>query len=410
MIGVLADDLTGAAELAGIAVRRGLEAVLVRGTARRCAAGAVCVDTDTRSRSPGDAAACVAAAARALREAGAIRIYKKVDSVLRGPVLAEVEAVRRELGASRVLLLPANPSRQRVIRGGHYFVAGTPLHETEFARDPEHPRRSSDVRDLLGRLPGVRVAVAGVSDPLPAAQVLVAEATSPADVKDWATRWRPEILAAGGADFFEALLDRWDSETRVGGPARNPTRAGQASGSLRPGHSAGLAPRRLLWVSGTASPAAAAWIHRLAENGIAVVRLLEFVNGGSPPGGVDTNRAIEQCAAGLEQRGAVVLCLGNPGGAVSLPESSLWVMRLAEAAGEVMRRAKPDLVFADGGATAARLLERLGWECLRVTREWAPGVVELAGGPEANLPVVVKPGSYPWPEEVARLWSMCGGG
>jgi len=85
-------------------------------------------------------------------------------------------------------------------------------------------------------------------------------------------------------------------------------------------------------------------------------------------------------------------------------------MRLAEAAGEVMRRAKPDLVFADGGATAARLLERLGCECLRVTREWAPGVVELAGGPEANLPVVVKPGSYPWPEEVARLWSMCGGG
>lgn len=410
MIGVLADDLTGAAELAGIAVRRGIEAVLVRDTSRRCATGVVCVDTDTRSRAPVDAAACAAAAVQVLRSAGARQWYKKVDSVLRGPVLAEVEAVRRALGATRVLLLPANPSRQRVIREGHYFIAGTPLHESEFARDPEHPRWSSEVRELLGMFGGVTVALAKHSDPLPAAQVVVGEAATLADLKGWAARWEPDMLAAGGADFFEALLERWGPEVREGGRAPNQTGTGQGSGLPCPEPSAGLAPRRLLWVSGTASPAATTWIHRLAEDAIAVVRLLEFPSGGAGAGGADTDSVIEQCLAGLERRGGAVLCLGSSGGAVSLPEGSLWVRRLAEVAGEVVQRARPDLVLVDGGATAARLLERLGWSCLRVTREWAPGVVELVGGPEGNPPVVVKPGSYPWPEEIARLWSMCGRG
>lgn len=82
----------------------------------------------------------MARAACGLRHLRARWIYNKTDSVLRGNVTHEVEAVIQALGLDGVLLVPANPSLGRTIEGGRYFVRGRPLHETEFARDPRHQR------------------------------------------------------------------------------------------------------------------------------------------------------------------------------------------------------------------------------------------------------------------------------
>src|SRR5262249_52507266 len=110
----------------------------------------VCLDTDSRSCSANEAAARVTRAADQLRAAGAEWIYKKVDSVLRGNVLAEIEAIRVRCESARVLLAPANPSLGRTIRNGRYFIRGIPLDETDFRLDPEYPRASSLVGELLG--------------------------------------------------------------------------------------------------------------------------------------------------------------------------------------------------------------------------------------------------------------------
>src|SRR5439155_13896885 len=77
-------------------------------------------------------------------------IYKKVDSVLRGHLLVELEAMMDQLGLNRALLVPANPSLERVVRNGQYFVRGKPIHETDFRLDPEYPRYTSSVGELLG--------------------------------------------------------------------------------------------------------------------------------------------------------------------------------------------------------------------------------------------------------------------
>ena len=149
MIGVIADDLTGAAELGAVGLRHGLSAEIVRSGEPSGRADLVCVDTDSRSCEPAAAAKRAAVAAKMLRAAGATWIYKKVDSVLRGQVTAEVEAVMKQLQLDRALLLPANPSLGRTIHDGQYFVQGKPIHKTEFARDPEYPRRWSQVVRLL---------------------------------------------------------------------------------------------------------------------------------------------------------------------------------------------------------------------------------------------------------------------
>src|SRR5262249_7676529 len=149
MIGVIADDLTGAAEIGGIGLRHGLKAEVILQGECDGEADLVCVDTDSRSCTAKEAARRAAAAARKLRKAGAVWIYKKVDSVLRGNVLAEVSAIRQALGLHAALLVPANPRFGRVIREGRYFVKGKPIDQTDFARDPEYPRRSSSVLKML---------------------------------------------------------------------------------------------------------------------------------------------------------------------------------------------------------------------------------------------------------------------
>ena len=102
MIGVIADDISGAAEIAGVGLRLGLSAEVLEKGRPSGKADLVCIDTDSRCCSASEAARRAAAAAKVLRRAGAKWIYKKVDSVLRGPVAAEIQAIRKELGLKKI--------------------------------------------------------------------------------------------------------------------------------------------------------------------------------------------------------------------------------------------------------------------------------------------------------------------
>ena len=399
MVIVIADDLTGAAELGGIAVRHGLDSLVLRKVANSLGpARVICFDTDTRNHPPPEAAAHVADVTRYLRNAGAARFYKKVDSVLRGPVLAELEAIRRALELPRVLLLPANPSRGRIIRDGQYWLHDVPLHHSEFARDPEHPRETSDVVALLGTQPGVRVTLVKGSDPLPPEGVILAEAASEADVKQWAERWQPDTLAAGGADFFDALLQRWTTELQPGQRQRN-TIVRPAAEPLAHAPQAGQPARNtLLLVSGTASPMAAARIRELSQAGTIVLSLSKNRALRRSTDGAEELRQLDLCVTALHEHGRAVLCLGRPRTKKASKTAASRVQSLAALAAGVLQRCAPDRVLVEGGATAARLVEQLGWSRLHVLREWAPGVVELTAEHTAKPALIIKPGSYPWPD------------
>jgi uncharacterized protein YgbK (DUF1537 family) len=100
-----------------------------------------------------------------------------------------------------------------------------------------------------------------------------------------------------------------------------------------------------------------------------------------------------------------MLCLGEPARAASLGDQpSVWLDLLARAARVVCERETPDLVLVEGGATAAALLDEFPWDRWRIQKEWAPGVVELCGPDGSRPALVLKPGSYPWPEAIRRLW------
>jgi uncharacterized protein YgbK (DUF1537 family) len=127
---IIADDLSGAADCAIGFTRAGHRVVVMLDAVREQRdpdADTTAIDTDTRRLTPAQAAARTADAFRALRDPQH-RLYKKIDSTLRGNWAAEVAALQRDAGLA--IVAPAFPATGRVLRGGRVFVHGTPLEQT----------------------------------------------------------------------------------------------------------------------------------------------------------------------------------------------------------------------------------------------------------------------------------------
>jgi D-threonate/D-erythronate kinase len=371
---VLADDLTGAAELAAVGHDFGLPAGVATGRARSRRASLLLVrDTDTRLAAANEAARTVARAAGRLPRGA--WIYKKVDSVLRGNVLAEVEALARQARRSRVLLVPANPGMGRTICDGAYFVHGVPIHRTAFAHDPHHPATSPRVMDRLGAPRSFPVHILRPGSALPAVGVLVGEVRTPRDLAHWARRVDGATLPAGGAEFFAAWL-------RTLGHVRHPPRS-------RPGLEAPV-----LVVSGTTAPAGRKNFLRLGSP--------EFPRASrSPNGRLSVPAAalrgwIDRLAGDLATRGLAVALA--PDAIDARPGARDEIRRIFAALVRHLHARHAFVQIAvEGGATAAAVVQALGWSELTVAGAWAPGIVTLQPARAPRCRLTIKPGSYPWP-------------
>jgi D-threonate/D-erythronate kinase len=386
MIGVIADDLTGAAELGAVGLRHGFSAEVVANGKPSGEADLVCVDTDSRGRTPREAARRVTAAVKLLQKAGAEWIYKKVDSVLRGQVAPEIEAMMKQLGFERALLAPANPSLGRTIRDGKYFIRGKLIHKTEFARDPQFPRTSARVLELLDMPQVFSICVAGLKDPMPASGIIMAEASSPPDVREWAKRRTPGLLLAGGAEFFDALL----AEGRPGNTS--PPEYIPTTGSVRD-----------FFISGSSTAVARKFATAARRQKTPVFSLPQELAWGTDLQPEVAEAIAQRIAVAFDAHRRVLLTVGLPPVRDTLLSTPLsgHVVRIAEA---VLRRVNVGRVWAEGGATAAELVWRMGWSRLKVMRELAPGVATLALTGEKDMLLTIKPGSYAWPEQ----WTKSG--
>jgi uncharacterized protein YgbK (DUF1537 family) len=381
MIGVIADDLTGAAELGAVGLRHGLSAEVITNGQPSGEADLVCVDTDSRAQNAEEAAQRVTAAVKMLQAAGAEWIYKKVDSILRGQVTAEIEAMMKQLGFERALLAPANPSLGRTIRDGKYFIRGKLIHKTEFARDPQYPRNSARVLELLKPSQLFSVSVGELQSALPESGIILAEASSVQDIRQWADRRMPEMVLAGGAEFFGALL-------AAAGLEKSPPPLEAIAG--------GVAEREF-FVSGSSTAVARKFATAARRGKTPVFSLpLELAWGAEllP----EVSRTIGQrIVSAFESHPRVVLTVGLPPVRNELVSRGLsgHVVQIAESA---LRQLEVGRVYAEGGATAAELVWRMGWSRMKVMRELAPGVATLAVAGEKSILLTIKPGSYAWPE------------
>jgi len=370
---VLADDLTGAAEIAGIARRHGLPTRLARGSIQHAAPGVNVIDTDSRLLSAAEAAAAVVRAAEPLRRQRFDLIYKKTDSVLRGPVVAEVEALAAVFNRPAVLLVPQNPSRGRTIVGGEYLIDGLPLHTTPFANDPDHPARTSIVSKLVGTPARGAARCADPPAAVSSAGLTIGAADCDSHMAHWAAQAvLPAVLPAGGADFFEAILRQFGLAARREFPLT-------------------LAGGRRLFVCGSASAYSATLAARARDEGIPLCPM--------PDDLTDIKAWRDSIALALRASGRALVNIQrpldrSPGASERLQNA------LANVVADVLSRESVDHVFMEGGATASAVCRAMGWRAFEVADELAPGVVCMRVQAAAGQHVVVKPGSYAWPDAV----------
>lgn len=178
LFGAIADDFTGATDLAGILARSGVKVSLRIGVPNS-------LPTDTapfeiialkcRTAPVDDAIAECCEALSWLQSAGATRFFWKYcstfDSTAKGNIGAVAEALMADLKAEQTIYCPAFPENGRSIYMGNLFVGQQLLAESPMKDHPLTPMRDSNLVRLL--TPQVSRAV-GLADHLVVAKGAVA--------------------------------------------------------------------------------------------------------------------------------------------------------------------------------------------------------------------------------------------
>ena len=203
---VIADDLTGAAELAGIGLQSGLNVEIRNEFSGYSAADLLVLNTSSRILKKDTAFVQVRKATEYAITLNPRWIFKKTDSVLRGNILPEIKAILDVTGLKRSLLIPANPGLNRTIIARKYFINDTEIMETSFAQDPDYPCASSDVIQLLGEYENLTTMYLKEKETLPMTGVIIGEIKDKKSIKYWAEQVSSKDVPAGAAEFFSMLL------------------------------------------------------------------------------------------------------------------------------------------------------------------------------------------------------------
>ena len=377
---VIADDITGAAEIAGIAHRFGLATRMVVASgdtwqlADDNAADIVVIATDTRSMTKSEAVAETVAVARQIRMADDQPVvFKKTDSALRGHVAAELYALMDELHLTQALYMPANPSKGRIIKDGIYYIDGVEIAHTDFSFDPEFPARSSVVEEVITGL--------GTSKEKKDHRILFADAASADDIRQLVADADNNTILAGAADLFTTMLEQHATTlkqhtTCVPLPLKE-GRGGSSSGSS------------LILCGSTQS--------KPLDIGIAVYDMPTALYD-SRADSDDYHTLVENwtrtISEGYTANGSAILTFGSNTHRTGKASAVYLRNTMAAVAESLIATRRPDKLIIEGGATAFCLLRRLGWTDFQVTGELAPGVVAMRAA--NGTAVVMKPGSYSW--------------
>lgn len=158
-LGCVADDYTGASDLANTLTKAGLRTIQTIGVpeAGRTLPEADAVVVALKSRSiPADQAVARSREAEGwLRARGAAHVMFKVcstfDSTDAGNIGPVMDALRADAGETVALVTPAFPETGRSVYQGNLFVGAVPLNESPLKDHPLNPMRDANLVRVLGR-------------------------------------------------------------------------------------------------------------------------------------------------------------------------------------------------------------------------------------------------------------------
>jgi uncharacterized protein YgbK (DUF1537 family) len=366
MITVLADDITGAAEIAGICLRFGLNVVFDFAFNLDAKIGQVpsadvwIIASDTRSMSEKSAIDTVQRIAGFLKAQGIAQIYKKVDSALRGHIIAETKVLLEILAYKQALLLPANPEMGRIIRDGIYYINNIPLNETAFANDPDFPATSAIVSEILNVKTGHAPSL-----PSQPEKFITPDCISVDDFNKYVQKINMETLLVGGSAFFE----KYCTNLVCRDEACPVSTIGNAN---------------ILMVCGST--------HENSKKFIQETQAFDVIE--------IPQHELEQWSAKdifADKKRVLITVKNDTTNPISPKKIKCSLARITK---ELLENYPIKELFIEGGATAYACLQACGIASLVPVEEYSRGVVRMEIPDREKLHITIKPGSYQWPKKL----------
>lgn len=380
MISVIADDLTGAAEVAGLALSFGLRVTVLVDCVRDVDVDVLVIATNMRSSNREDAETVSAKITQALLGLRCKFIYKKTDSVLRGHIGAELKAQMRSENKPTALLVPANPTHNRTIQHGIYYVDGVELGQTAFGPESGSEWNPSSVTCRLKSQGIEDVQSVDLGDSINAPGIYIGNVASADDLNNWASTVQDQWVPAGGADFFAALLvaQGFDYTTAEGS-----TQCYEAASDT-------------LLVCGSRYPESREFVEKARGAGTACASMPDSLYYASAIDELQVSGWAQQVIEKLVAGGPVIV-----GAFQKKSDSGLDGHLVAKATGMMVEQVNAAgairHLMLEGGATAQAVIAQLALDELSPRTSLAPGVTQFVVKNCDGLCITMKPGSYAWP-------------
>ncbi len=333
------------------------------------------VNSDSRFLTKLEAYERVRGIAQAIGQRASGRLYKKIDSTLRGNIAEEVAAVMDGAGFSRALVCPAAPRNGRTVVDGLCLVNQKPINSGIVARDHFTPVDDACLASHFeSKFPGLIApislkelrkganALAETVERLSAQgkKIFTADAESIEDLALLATLAElPGLLCVGSSGLAEALANHKGAgraETSPQGIQKVPT-------------------EKAVFFVGSVTPTSAAQCAFLAASG-SVQRIVVDGRSAADEPAKEMARILAEAEALPDA--ALLFHTSSVKKGVSAEHARLMGTRISQFMGElaleVARRRSVDFLFAMGGDTAARIVSSLGADYIDFTDEILPGL------------------------------------
>lgn len=389
LVGIVADDITGACDAAAQFQRAGARTALILDDgdgALPTGWDVIAVTTESRHALPTIAAARTRAAVERLRDAGAERLYIKIDSTLRGAPGGIVEAAAMAFGVPYALVTPAFPEQGRTVLGGWVRRDDTAivdgmvrLAETAIASIGHIPLRA--IRSSMTAIaisPGLLV---------DSVALLLADAERDDDLwtlAEYAASTELSLVA-GSAGLARYIAPFWCWETANADDD-------DEAWAERDGP--------VLVAVGTRNPMTQAQLAYLREaDDVCVVDVMQD----------DVDVALPAIRRALDRNPVVVVALAVP---QTVAVANAGLDGLARIVVEAAVERGDDLrgLVTTGGATTLAICTAAGAHLLRLVDEVLPGIPcsVMTDGQLVDVPIITKSGGFGQPDAlaVACIWLM----
>jgi uncharacterized protein YgbK (DUF1537 family) len=416
-LGCIADDLTGATDLALMLAREGLRTIQTIGVPRAdldlSDADAVVVALKSRTVPAQEAIDQSLNAAETLRKAGAPHLFFKYcstfDSRDAGNIGPVSDALLAFTGSAFTLACPAFPANGRTVYKGHLFVNGVPLHESSMKDHPLTPMRDSNLVRVLQRQTKLSVGLVSYED-VDAGPDVIRSAFE----REKAAGHRIVIVDALNDTHLRAIgfaaadypLITGGSGVAMGLPAAYR----QTEGSRAPSSTDFDAPAgHSIILAGSCSSATRGQVKAALDAGLPALRLdvLELASGA-----MTAQTALDWLKTQSMNGPTLIYSTATPD-EVQMAQSRLGRMNAGEIVESTLAeiaKALPGLGFTRlivaGGETSGAVVNALDVNALAIGPEIDPGVPWTRSLAGTDLVLALKSGNFGAPDFFLKAWNM----